>query len=62
MSAVPAIKHRPKLYWEMTPIGWRCYDENYDWAPDETRPSPVGYGKTKDEALQDYLEQTDEHV
>lgn len=40
-------------------MGWCCSDSNYDGSPDAKR-TPLGYGKTQDEAYADYLRQIDE--
>lgn len=43
-----------KVYTEQNYIGhWVAYDENYDGAPDAGY-HPVGYGITKQDAIDDY--------
>ena len=43
-----------KIYIDQDYIGnWIVYDENYDGAPDAGY-HPVGYGLTKQDAIEDY--------
>lgn len=43
-----------KIFTEQDYIGhWHCYDETYDGSPDAGQQT-VGYGITKQEAIEDY--------
>jgi hypothetical protein len=43
----------------MRDLDWSCVDNNYDGAPD-AGPQIVGYGRTENEAIEDWLAQYNE--
>ncbi len=43
----------------MRDLDWSCVDDNYDGAPD-AGPQIIGYGKTEQEAIEDWLEKYNE--
>lgn len=57
-----AYMGRPiSVEWQSTPALWQAlFSNEYDGAPDAGF-QPIGYGKTKDEAVQDLIDQDVEH-